>query len=116
MAVRPKQTKSAKRRVARLSRKINKTNVKGKTKRATRLAKRQAKIVKTGKRGVGRAVDKVKKAAKRVAGSKLGKIVTAASKVYSNVKKGKVKGAIDSGKKLVTAVKSKRSYPRKRKS
>ena len=47
--------------------------------------------------------------------SKLGKIVTAASKVYSSVKKGKVKGAVDAGKQLVSAVKSKRTYPKKKK-
>jgi len=98
-----------------MSKRINKANVKGNVKKAQRIKKRQDKVVKTGKTGAGRAISKVKKAAKRVAGSKLGKIVSAASKVYSNVKKGKVKGAIDSGKKLVTAVKSKRSYPKRKK-
>ena len=88
---------------------------KGKTKRAARLSKRKAKIVKTGKRGTGRAVDKVKKVAKRVKNSKTGKIVSAAVKVYQNVKKGKVKGSVDSGKALVSAVKAKRSYPKRKK-
>jgi len=108
-------SKIAKRRIARMSKRINKANVKGNVKKAQRIKKRQDKVVKSGKTGAGRVISKVKKAAKRVAGSKLGKIVTAASKVYSNVKKGKVKGAIDSGKKLVTAVKSKRSYPKRKK-
>ena len=106
-------SKIAKRRIARMSKRINKANVKGNVKKAQRIKKRQDKIVKTGKTGVGRAISKVKKTAKRVAGSKLGKIVTAASNVYRNVKKGKVKGTVDSGKKLITAIKSKRSYPKR---
>ena len=68
----PKMTKSAARRKDKLSKKINKANVKGKTKRATRLAKRQDKIVKTGKRGAGRTIDKAKKLGKKVASSRVG--------------------------------------------
>ena len=111
----PKMTNSAKRRLSKLRKKVSKTAVKGKVKRATRLSKRAGKIIKTGKRGTGRAVAKVKKVANRIKGSKAGKIASAAVKVYQNVKKGKVKGAVDSGKALVSAVKAKRSYPKKRK-
>ena len=105
-------SKIAKKRIGNMSKRINKANIKGNVKKATRIAKRQSKIVKTGKTGVGRTIDKAKKVADKIKRSKLGKIVTAASKVYSNVKKGKVKGAIDSGKELVSAVKAKRTTPK----
>jgi len=115
-------TKAAARRKDKLSRKINKANIKGNTKRATRLAKKQSKIVKTGKTGAGRAIqkvkntaDKIKKKVDKIKGSKLGKIVTAASSTYSAIKKGKfdkaAKGLADTAK----AVTAKRSYPKKEK-
>lgn len=108
-----KKTKSAKKRVKKLSSKISKVQAKGKTKRAARLKKRAFKIEKTGKRGTGRTIDKAKKTAKRIQGSKAGKIVSAAVKVYQSARKGKVKGTVDAGKQLVSAVKAKRSYPKK---
>jgi len=117
----PTMSKSATRRKDKLSKKINKSNVKGKTKRATRLAKRQDKIVKTGQRGVGRTitkvkkkVDKVKKKIDKVKGSKLGKIVTAGVSTYNAIKKGKIDKAVKGAADTVKAVTSKRSYPKKR--
>ena len=65
----PKMTNSAKRRLSKLRKKVSKTTVKGKVKRAARLSKRAGKIIKTGKRGTGRAVAKVKKVAYRIKGS-----------------------------------------------
>ena len=76
--------------------------------RSDRIAGRAYKAARKGK---GRKADRLRRKSQRVAG----KVVTAASKVYSSVKKGKVKGAVDAGKQLVSAVKSKRTYPKKKK-
>jgi len=115
-------SKAAARRKDKLSKKINKANIKGKTKRATRLAKRQAKIVKTGKTGAGRAIqkvkntaDKIKKKVDKIKGSKLGKIATAAASTVSAIKKGKIDKAIKGVADTAKAVTSKRSYPKKEK-
>ena len=115
-------SKSATRRKDKLSKKINKANVKGKTKRATRLAKRQDKIVKTGQRGAGRAitkvkkkVDKVKKKIDKVKKSKLGKIVTAGVSTYKAIKKGNVSKAVKGVSDTAKAVTSKRTYPKRTK-
>ena len=51
-------SKIAKKRIARMSKRINKANLKGNVKKSTRIKKRQDKIVKTGKTGVGRTIDK----------------------------------------------------------
>ncbi len=115
-------TKAAARRKDKLSRKINKANIKGKTKRATRLAKRQSKVVRSGKTGAGRVIQKakdtagkIKKKVDKIKGSKLGKIVTAGAATYNALKKGKfdkaAKGLADTAK----AVTAKRSYPKKEK-
>jgi len=101
-------TKSAARRKDKLSKKINKANVKGKTKRATRLAKRQDKIVKTGKRGAGRTIDKAKKLGKKVASSRVGIVAKGLYDTYKSAKKGNVSGVAKAVKGTAKALKDKK--------
>ena len=96
------------RRKEKLSRKINKSNVKGKYKRAQRLAKRQDKIVKSGKRGAGRTVDKAKKLGKKVASSKVGIVAKGAYDLYRSAKKGSVYGVAKAIKGTSEKLKAKR--------
>ena len=104
----PKMTKSAARRKEKLSRKINKSNVKGKYKRAQRLAKRQEKIVKTGKRGAGRTIDKAKKLGKKVAESKVGIVAKGAYDLYKKGKKMDVAGVARTVKSVSEKLKAKK--------
>ena len=104
----PKMTKSAARRKDKLSKKINKANVKSKTKRATRLAKRQDKIVKTGKRGAGRTIDKAKKLGKKVASSRVGIVAKGLYDTYKSAKKGNVSGVAKAVKGTAKALKDKK--------
>ena len=54
-------SKIAKKRIARINKRMAKAKSKGNVKGVSRLQKRKSKIVKTGKTGVGRTIDKAKK-------------------------------------------------------
>ena len=53
-------SKIAKKRIARINKRMAKAKSKGNVKGVSRLQKRKSKIVKTGKTGVGRTIDKAK--------------------------------------------------------
>ena len=71
-------------------------------KRAAKKVKRQERRAETGGTRVGNLVRKVKTKVDKVKKSNLGQIVTSGAKFVKSVKSGNIKGAITSGKNLVT--------------